>query len=438
MTRPVTDRRTLLKAGLAAPLALQASAAGAAESKEIAMFGPERLLADLKTYSEAGNKQSGGACDRATADWTAKRLAAAGFAVERQAFDVPWFEASTCELALGDLNIALVAQPLAAETGAAGLEAPLRLAETAERLDGAIAVVRLPHRRWSSLVDRAVRDPLADALSRGASAVILVTTGPSGEALLLNTPADRPISEKPLALLAPRLAAPVIEAARHGRPARLTLLGNGGTRKAENVIGRRLRPGRPWLVVSTPRSGWTDCAGERGSGIAIWLALADWMPRVFAEHNLLFVCNSGHEYENLGASHIVEAIGPPPAETDFWLHLGANAATRDYQEMPGRLLPLPSADPFRFLMASPEYVERAREIFKGQPGAEMAYPSSEGTAGELSEVIKAGYTRHAGIFGAHRHHHATTDILSTVAAEPLAATARGFRDLLSAIVPVHR
>jgi hypothetical protein len=162
------------------------------------------------------------------------------------------------------------------------------------------------------------------------------------------------------------------------------------------------------------------------------------MPRVYAEHNLLFVCNSGHEYENLGASHIVEAIGPPPAETDFWLHLGANVATRDYQEMPGRLLPLPSADPFRFLMTSHEYVERAREIFKGQPGAEMAYPSSEGTAGELSEVIRAGYTRHAGIFGAHRHHHAATDILSTVAAEPLAATARGFRDLLSAIVPTHR
>lgn len=434
MTRPVTDRRTLLKAGLAAPIAFQASAAAAADSKEMAMFGPERLFADLKTYAEAGNKQSGGAGDRATADWTAKRLAAAGFTVERQSFDVPWFEASQCELALGDLKIALVAQPLAAQTGAAGLDAPLRLAEAAERLDGAIAVVRLPHRRWSSLVDRAVRDPLADALSRGANAVILVTTGPSGEALLLNTPAERPISNQPLALLAPRLAAAVIEAARHGRPARLTLLGSGGTRKAENVIGRRLRPGRPWLAVSTPRSGWTDCAGERGPGIAIWLALAEWMPRAFPQHSLLFVCNSGHEYENLGASHIVEKVGLPQGDTAFWLHLGANAATRDYQETPGRLLPLPSADPYRFLMTSPEFVDRAREIFRGQPGLEMAYPSSEGTAGEFSEVIKAGYPRHAGIFGAHRHHHAATDDLSTVAPEPLAATARGFRDLLTASV----
>src|SRR3546814_3146971 len=64
----------------------------------------------------------------------------------------------------------------------------------------------------------------------------------------------------------------------------------------------------------------------------------------------------------------------------------------------------------------------------------MAYPSAEGTAGELSEVIKAGYVRHAGIFGAHRHHHAVTDDLSTVTPDPLAATARGVRDLLSAVV----
>jgi len=159
------------------------------------------------------------------------------------------------------------------------------------------------------------------------------------------------------------------------------------------------------------------------------------MPRAFPQHSLLFLCNSGHEYENLGAGQIIRKVGPPPRETDFWLHLGANAAGRDYHETPGRLLPLPSADPYRFIMTSPEFVARAREAFKGQPGIEMAYPSAEGTAGELSEVIKAGYPRHAGIFGAHRHHHAATDDLSTVTPDPLAATARGFRDLLTAIVP---
>src|SRR3546814_5941825 len=104
--------------------------------------------------------------------WTAKRLFSAGFEVDRQTFDVPWFEASHCELTLGDHTIPLVAQPLAVETGEAGLAAPLRLAEIPERLVGAIAVVRLPFRRWSSLVDSAVREALADAFARGANGVL--------------------------------------------------------------------------------------------------------------------------------------------------------------------------------------------------------------------------------------------------------------------------
>src|SRR3546814_10141995 len=91
------------------------------------------------------------------------------FEVDRQTFDVPWFEATHCELTLGDHTIPLVAQPLAVETGEAGRAAPLRLAEIPERLDGAITVVRLPFRRWSSLVDRAVREPLADARPSGAN-----------------------------------------------------------------------------------------------------------------------------------------------------------------------------------------------------------------------------------------------------------------------------
>lgn len=432
-----TDRRTLLKAGFAAPLGFEATAAAAATG-DGSMFGPERLFADVKAYAEAGNKRSGGPGDRWTADWTAQRLEAAGFAVERQAFEVPWFDADICEITLGEIKLDLAVQHLAVETTPAGVEAPLSLAEAGGRLDGTIAVIRLPFRRWSSLLDRAAREPLADALSRGAIAVILVTTGPTGEALLLNAPADEPLSDRPLALLAPRRAAPVIEAARHGRRARLTLTGRGGRRQAENVVGRVIRAGRPWIVVSTPRSGWTDCAGERGPGIAIWLALADWMPRIFKDHSLLFLSNSGHEYENLGAAHVVDSIGPPADETDLWLHLGANVAARDYQETPSALLPLPSADPYRFLMTSAAFVERARVIFKGQPGLEMAYPSSQGTAGELAEIVAAGYARHAGIFGAHRHHHSPTDTIEVVAPEPLAVTARGVRDLVSALAPTLR
>src|SRR3546814_18715723 len=87
-------------------------------------------------------------------------------------------------------------------------------------------------------------------------------------------PAGHPVSDKPLALLAPRLAAPVIEAARHGAAAKLALRGRGGTLAAQNIIGRSVHSGRPRLVVTMPRSRWTDSPGARGAGIASWPALA--------------------------------------------------------------------------------------------------------------------------------------------------------------------
>lgn len=398
------------------------------------MFEPDKLLDDLTFFAGAGNKQSGGAGDRRTADWTADRLQISGFAVERQPFSVPWSQTETCELILGDQQVPLIAQPPAQFTGPEGIDAPLLLAETPGPFNGATVVLRLPYRRWSSALDQDVRKPLEDVVARGAGAVIIVTTGPTGEALLLNVPEQRTFVRKPVALLAPRHSAGVIEAARYGKTAKLILNGRSGTRIAENIVGRMTRPGKRWIVVSTPRSGWTDCVGERGPGIAIWLALASSMPRLFSEYSLIFVCTSGHEYENLGASHIVSHLGIRPEETELWLHLGANVATRDYQELPGRLLPLPSADPYRFLMTSAPFVGVAREIFKGQPGLEMPYPSSEGTAGELSEIIKAGFLRHVGIFGAHRHHHSSTDNLSVISIDPIAATARAVRDLLIAIL----
>src|SRR3546814_6281041 len=116
---------------------LEAASAAAAGGSD--PFASERLFADVKTYAEAGSKQSGGIGDRWIADWTARRLSDAGFAVERQSFDAPWFEAATSELRLGDRKIPLVAQPLAVPTGPGGIDAPLRLADVSDNLDGAIA-----------------------------------------------------------------------------------------------------------------------------------------------------------------------------------------------------------------------------------------------------------------------------------------------------------
>lgn len=438
MTTPLWERRRLLQAGMAAPLVSRAQAGetvGLAGAAKGSAFSVERLMADVRQYADFGNKRSGGLGDRKAADWVADLLLKNGFQIERQDFETPYYNLDYSELICGDEAVQLGDQLLTSPTADAGLSGPLRLAETQGRLDGAIALINLPYRRWSSLLERPIQAALEQVWQRGAAAALLVTTGPSGEALCLNRPVNITAAGRPIAIVAPKKARALAIWAQSGRAVTLRLTGEGGQRTAQNIIGRIDRGAdAPWLVVSTPRSGWTDCVGERGAGVAIWLALAEWMPRQFRNHSLLFVCNSGHEYENLGAGHLVEKWGPPPSKTDLWLHLGANAAARDWHETAVGLMPLPSVDGQRFLLTSDDIVELARAAFRGQAGLEMAYPSSVGAAGELAEIIKAGYPRHAGIFGAHRFHHAMSDNFSTVAPQPLAATANGFRDLLLAIL----
>lgn len=213
----------------------------------------------------------------------------------------------------------------------------------------------------------------------------------------------------PLAILAPKDAAPFLAAAQAGATARLIVDGRGGRRPAFNIVARRDRGRGRWVIVSTPRSGWYTCAGERGGGVAAFLALARWSAAALPHHDLAFVCNSGHEYEYLGAEVTLRDAIPAPGATDLWLHLGANVAARDWHEIGGRLTPLDTADPQRILAVSAPLLAEARAAFTGQPGLEAAYDVAGFSAGELANVVAAGYAPAIGIFGTHRFHHVTGD-----------------------------
>src|SRR5690606_10713083 len=158
---------------------------------------------------------------------------------------------------------------------------------------------------------------------------------------------------------------------------------------AFNIIGRLDRGKGRWITISTPRSGWFGCAGERGGGIAAWLDLARAAPALLPDHDLAFLCNSGHEYENLGAEASLKAVAPKPTETHFWLHLGANVAARDWHEGLFGLAPLSGADSQRYLVASPPLLPAARRLFAGLAGLENPYSSEALSAGELTAIIAA-------------------------------------------------
>ncbi|WP_374572277.1 hypothetical protein [Phenylobacterium sp.] len=420
------NRRQLMAAGLGASAASRPGAAKADSSS---------LRAGLEHYVSLGSKASGGPGDEAAGAWLQTRLDRLGFSTERRLIEAPAFEPEMASLSRGSWQAPIIPLAIVQPTGPEGVIAPIVVAPpwaNGESLAGRIALVVLPHARWSSAAAGAVRQPIKSAIDAGAVAVALVTTGPTGEAIALNTDGREPLFDRPVASLAPRDAAPFL--APSPEPGRLLITGRRFRRPAFNLIARLDRGRSSWLVVSTPRSGWFTCGGERGPGVAAWLALAEWASRARLGVNLAFICTSGHEYENLGVAKLLEGGAPAPSQTALWAHLGANLAARDWHETAAGLTPLPSPDPQRFLVGSPELLEACRRAFLGQAGLERPYATNVGSAGELTQILASGYARVVGVFGAHRFHHVASDDLRCVDARLVAQAVEGFKRLIRAAV----
>ncbi len=423
----ITSRRGFMEG--ASLLGLTAAAPTAA-SNALAQDG-STLQSMLERYADFGDKASGGPGDTACGLWIEERLHQAGYVCRRQTFDVPFFEVKQATLACGDVQLAVVPQAIVASTGPQGLTAPLLSASGRGDLSGAIALIVLPYKRWASLSDPLAAQPLADAVRRGAAGVVLVTTGPSGEAIALNVSTHHPAIDRPVAILAPKDARPFLDAAERGTSATLILDGAGGgakRRPAFNVIAQLDRKTAKTLVLSTPRSGWFGCAAERGSGLAIWLSLAQWLAERDLGVNIALLATSGHEYDYLGGERYLAELAPPPPATRLWVHIGASAAARDWHELGSKLLPLPGADSQRILTATADVLEQTRRVFAGINGLEATYLADKVMAGgELVNVLGAGYASAIGLYGAHRYFHTREDDLRCTSADLVAPVAAGFR-----------
>ena len=394
-----------------------------------------RLRADLERHASFGDKFSGGPGDVATAGWIANRLSGYGYRVRETEFEAPFFVRRFARLAAGSTVSTVLPQAPVVPTGSSGITASMILVEAGANavpgdLRGKIVLVIAPFGRHAALGTSGLGKTVKELAQAGGRVIVLITTGPTGEAVALNAP-EEPFVPIPMAILAPKDAAPFVAAARTGAMATLTLDGEATHRPCRNIVAT-IERGERWIGLSTPRTGWFGCVGERGTGTAVFLELASWLAGVFPSLSVFAMNSGGHEY-NFAGSHRILSMAPPPEKTAVWAHIGATLATRDAVESQGRLVMLDAADPQRSLMATDRAREAAAEAFRGLSGLERPTAVRPG-AGELSAFTDRGYAAAFAVLGVHRWFHTREDTLERVDAALLEPVLRAHQRAIEIIV----
>lgn len=370
------------------------------------------LFRDVETYEAFGDHRTGSPADAATAQWIADRLNKAGLRADLQLLPASSFRRFNFEraalLASGHAVDLFPIWPAAA-TPEAGLRGPLvdTGANAPALLADAIALVQLPYAANASVLNPVYRAPLATVAARNPLAIVAVTHGPADEIIALNSELDRSDWTMPVAIAAGRDLDRL--RTRAGEEAVLHIAGAfDPSATASNVIAQRSGKGRP-LVVSTPASGWFRCGNERGSGVALFLALAEWAASALP-NPLVFAATTGHEFEGLGSRRLFDAALPAPDDTALWLHLGANLAGREVRFQNGLPVATNDAVTTRYSGASTEMLDPAKRAFAGVQGYDTPFDIDTRPApGDLALYRDKGYRRIVGLVGAHPLHHTRLD-----------------------------
>lgn len=389
----------------------------------------DRLWRDLLTHAAFGEKPAGSPGDNATADWIEAELVAGGYEVRRLPLAVPVFRSARCEAVVQGATLELFAQPIAVPTPTRGIVARPALIhgiDDAASASDRIAVLVVPHARHAAIWTSSIGRILTAVEQAGALAAIVLPCGPTGEVVGLNTFADRPFLRIPLAIGRPADLPAYGAAAAQAVPISLYLTGTASTGESPTLLAR-LGRGKRHLVMSTPRSCFFTGSVERGTGTAVFLALAHWLPSAFPEHSL-FLLNSGAHELRFAGTHAALDLAPNPGETDIWAHIGAGLASRARASIRGGRL-LDHADPNRICMATAPLIEPARKAFAGLVGLDDPQQVLA-EAGELSTIVDRGYERAFAVLGVNRTCHTRLDLPDDTAPELLAPVARAHAALL--------
>lgn len=387
-------------------------------------FDGNTLFSTVKKYVSLGEHRTGTPTDLATSEWIGNELKSAGFDVKYLEFPIRQFFPEKVFLAAGKDTIQ--AFPLW------WVNEKINRVVTGKFVDvgktktfgaNSIALIHLPLKQ-AKINPKTYIDSLVNL---GVTGIVAITDNESGEIEAYNTNKNQQPWRVPIILIAPKDSAKALAFVKSAKPVTLAINGTFNDVQGRNVYGT-IGHGDKYIVVSTPISGWFNCGGERGSGLAIWLGLAKWAATQASEYTFVFTANSGHEHAFKGAHEFLERDAPPTDKTKLWIHFGAGAATLEWKKTANGLLKQNNVDPKRRFFFSEAVKDAFEKSFKNIEAQKIL--ANENPGGELVYVAQKGYTRFAGVSYGHPFFHVKTDDENTTSPEILEVTAKAFKNLI--------
>ena len=420
------DRRRVLRLALGGAFGAIAAAGCArapgtspAPAAEDASDLSRRIAEWIAAYDSQGIHRTGTEGDRTSAIWMARIAGDLGLTAVLEPLPFQRLEARAAFVELGGgegggeriEGIPLYDAP---PTGPAGVEGALGAFDSAATIGfGPVG----PHAVYSR--------PYFEARPASRQRAHLAITGgaafglPPGYALI-NAEHWRAPLGPPTLQLPSQAGDRVAAAAAAGRRARVVVDTTRAATEVHNVTvsapGRR--PELAPVVVMTPRSGWWQCASERGGGIALWLELLRTLALDPPARPVHFVASTGHELGHHGLDHWLERRRGWIDGARLWVHLGANfAAARGAQ--------------VRLQASDEEIATRARSAMTaaGAP-PDVETPVGERPLGEARGVFDGG-GRYVSLLGRNGlFHHPDDRWPDAVDLERTVKLAQAFRSLV--------
>jgi hypothetical protein len=348
----------------------------------------QRIGTVIRAYEEQGFHRTGTAVDRTSGDWLADQVRQIGVEPTREEFSLS--RVDLVDTFIVAKNRKIDGLPLfdGTFTNAAGIAGTLGSLDS----DAAIGLTE-------AAPNTADAGALGDARRHNRHrAIVVVTRGSQPGFCPSNADSFLHPFGPPVLQVASDEAPFLADCARRGEKILLTAHAERTDAKAFNVVATV--PGTnnsaAPVIVMTPRSGWWNCASERGGGLACWLEIMRAMHEAKPFRDVIFVASSGHELGHLGLDDFIERRPGIVPGAKAWLHLGANIGA--------------ALGPGNCLQTSDDAMQSLMSGLMAKAGLRIDREVRGGTApgGEAANVHRGG-GRYISIIGSNALFHNTRD-----------------------------